>query len=62
MAREIRVTCKGRTVSVETVGFGGESCKSATEGLERKLGKVTKDVDTDDRYQQTEDVHVGSKA
>lgn len=58
MAREIRVTFKRGAVTVETNGFGGESCRAATDGLERRLGKVTKDVDTDDMYKQTEDVNV----
>jgi hypothetical protein len=56
--REIRVRIKDGKTTVETEGFGGESCREATRRLEERLGKVTSDQDTDDIHRQSEDVNV----
>lgn len=54
MAREIRHTIKGGKVTIETSGFGGESCKAATDAIEKKLGKTISDEYTDDYHATTE--------
>ena len=53
MAKQIMVTVPldaGKGVTVETHGFAGQACKNATEALEKALGQVTRDEDTDEMF------------
>lgn len=38
-------------VKVATKGYRGKACKDATKELEKKLGEVTLDIDTDEAKQ-----------
>lgn len=39
-----------QSTTVTTEGFVGESCRTATDALEGKLGKVVSDEPTDEMY------------
>lgn len=43
------------TVKIETSGFSGVACKSATEFLEQSLGKVVADEATNEMYEAAEE-------
>jgi len=43
-----------RQVSVETLGFGGESCKDATKAFETAFGTTVSDEVTEDYYREEE--------
>lgn len=51
MRRVILINCKpGGQVSLETQGFGGESCREASRPFEEALGVVQSDENTDDYF------------
>jgi hypothetical protein len=52
----IKISPTGET-TIEVQGVKGESCKAVTEGIERALGKVTKDVETDEMREAPVNVH-----
>lgn len=43
---------KNGNSEIYTSGFEGSSCKDATEGLEKKLGRKTSDLNTPEFYTQ----------
>jgi hypothetical protein len=44
------------SVKIETVGYIGEACQSASDSYSRAVGKITSDTPTSERYvtQQTD--------
>lgn len=53
MAEVIRVRlAKGKPAVIEVDGCAGPTCKTLTEGLVSKLGKVVDEAETDEFYQQ----------
>ena len=55
MAQQIKVRFLADGSSrVETVGFTGESCKQASEWIEKALASQTSDTNTAEMFQQPE--------
>ena len=51
MAKMLRINVPldfTKGVTIETEGFKGQSCKHATDALEKALGQVTHDKDTEE--------------
>lgn len=56
MARTIKIHIDGDTVTIETKGYKGADCVTATRALEAAIGKVTSDTKTPEYYHR-EGVH-----
>ena len=48
----IKIAADGKSTSVQTEGFSGPSCQKATAGLERRLGEVQDNQQTDEYVEQ----------
>lgn len=60
MVKTIRVNVPldfTKGITIETEGFKGMSCKHATDALEKALGQVSKDNDTEEMNEVDQEQH-----